>query len=58
MVLLPSASLGQQRFDSANAAADAVIEAAASHDSARLSAIFGPSGNAILTSGNSRPGSR
>jgi hypothetical protein len=52
MVLLPSASLAQQRFDSANAAAEAVIDAAASHDSARLSAIFGPLGNAILTSGN------
>jgi len=52
MVLLPSASLAQQRFDSAGVAAGAVIEAAASHDIARLSAIFGPQGNAILTSGN------
>jgi hypothetical protein len=52
MVLLPLASLAQRGFDSANAAADALIEAAARHDSAGLSAIFGPQGNAILTSGN------
>jgi hypothetical protein len=52
MVLLPTASLAQQRFDSALAAAEALIDAAASHDTSRLSGIFGPAGNAILTSGN------
>jgi hypothetical protein len=41
----------QERFESADAAAQAVIEAAAKHDTARLAAIFGPQGNAILTSG-------
>jgi Protein of unknown function (DUF2950) len=44
----------QQLFDSPDAAAQAVIEAADKHDTARLSAIFGPHGNAILTSG--KPG--
>lgn len=42
----------QQRFESADAAAQALIDGADKHDSARLSAIFGPLGNAILTSGN------
>ena len=42
----------QQRFDSADAAAQAVIDSAEKHDDVRLAAIFGPRGNAILTSGN------
>ena len=42
----------QQRFDSAEAAAQAVIDAADKHDNAQLSTIFGPQGGAILTSGN------
>ena len=42
----------QQRFDSADAAAQALIDGAEKHDGARLAAIFGPQGNAILTSGN------
>jgi len=42
----------QERFDSPDAAAQAVIDAAAKHDSARLASIFGPQANAILTSGN------
>lgn len=42
----------QQRFDSADAAAQALIDGARQHDRARLSAIFGPQGSAILTSGN------
>lgn len=45
-------AFAQQSFDSADAAAQAVIEAADKHDTARLTAIFGPEGNAILTSGN------
>ena len=46
-------SSAQQRFDSAEAAADAVISAAEAHDSARLSAILGQGARAILTSGDS-----
>lgn len=44
--------LAQQRFDSPDTAAQAVIDSAEKHDGARLAAIFGPQGNAILTSGN------
>jgi hypothetical protein len=45
-------SIAQQRFDTADAAAQALIEAAEQNDSGRLAAIFGPQGSAILTSGN------
>lgn len=45
-------SLAQERFDSADAAAQALIEAAASHDSGRLMAIIGPQAKGILTSGS------
>ncbi|MGO9261877.1 MAG: DUF2950 family protein [Bryobacteraceae bacterium] len=45
-------SIAQERFDSAEAAAKAVIDAADNHDSARLSAIFGPHGKEVLTSGD------
>jgi len=45
------ATFAQERFDSADAAAQAAIEGAEKHDTARLAAIFGPQGNAILTSG-------
>jgi hypothetical protein len=45
-------SFAQQSFDTADAAAQAVIDAAGSHDGSRLTAIFGPQGNAILSSGN------
>jgi Protein of unknown function (DUF2950) len=45
-------SFAQERFDSAEAAAQAVINAVDSHDSARLAAIFGPQAKGILTSGN------
>jgi hypothetical protein len=41
----------QQRFESAEAAAQALISAAESHNSARLSALFGPRAARILTSG-------
>ena len=45
-------SIAQERFDSADAAAQAVIDAADAHDSARLSAIFGPRAKETLTSGD------
>ncbi len=44
--------MAQERFSSAEAAAQAVIDAAAGHDSVRLSAILGPRATGILTSGN------
>jgi hypothetical protein len=46
-------SIAQKRFDSPEAAAQAVIDAADNHDSARLSAIFGPRAKGLLTSGDS-----
>jgi len=49
---LAAPAIAQQRFDSAEAAAQAAINGAEKHDGARLAAIFGPQGNAILTSGN------
>jgi hypothetical protein len=49
---LAAPSHAQQRFDSAAAAAQAAVDGAEKHDSARLASIFGPQGNAILTSGN------
>jgi len=42
----------QQTFDSADAAAQAVIDSAEKHEAAKLAAIFGPQGNAILSSGD------
>jgi len=45
-------SNAQEHFDSAEAAAQAAIQAAQAHDSARLSAIFGPGAKEILTSGD------
>ncbi len=44
-------SIAQERFDSPEAAAQAVINAVDHHDSARISAIFGPQAKGILTSG-------
>ncbi len=44
--------VAQERFDSAEAAAQAAIDAAANHDSARLTAIFGPRATEVLTSGS------
>lgn len=44
--------MAQQRFDSAEAAAQALIDAVEHHDAARLSSIFGPQAKGILTSGN------
>jgi hypothetical protein len=45
-------TVAQERFDSAEAAAQAVIDAADANDSARLSAIFGPQAKETLTSGD------
>ncbi len=45
-------AVAQERFNSAEAAAQAVIDAAGSHDSARLFAILGPRAAGILTSGS------
>jgi hypothetical protein len=45
-------AMAQERFDSPEAAAQAVIEAANNHDSARLTAVLGAEARAILTSGD------
>jgi len=45
-------SVAQERFDSPEAAVQAVIEAADNRDFTRLSAIFGPKAMGILTSGD------
>ena len=50
--ILAAPCFAQQRFDSPEEAVGAVLQAAASHDRARMAAIFGPMGNSILTSGN------
>jgi hypothetical protein len=44
--------LAQEHFDSAEAAAQALINAANNHDSARLSAVLGPEAQATLSSGD------
>jgi hypothetical protein len=49
---LGAPAVAQQRFDSADAAAQALIDGAEKHDAAALSAILGPKGNDILSSGN------
>jgi hypothetical protein len=45
-------SFAQEGFDSPEAAATAIIDAADSHDSTKLSAILGPQAKGILTTGN------
>ncbi len=45
-------SFAQEHFDSADAAANALIDAVSSHDTARMSAILGPTAKAVLSSGN------
>lgn len=45
-------AFSQERFDSPEAASQALIDAAASHDAARLAAIMGPQAKGILTSGS------
>jgi len=54
LALAPAAqrAWAQQTFDTPESAAEALIGGAAAHDGAKLAAIFGPKGNAILTSGN------
>ena len=51
---LPAISFGQtpKTFDSAEAAAQALMEAAEKDDVAGLSALFGPAGSTVLTSGD------
>ena len=46
-------SLARERFDSAEAAAKAIIDAADNRDFTRLSALLGPQATRILTSGDS-----
>jgi hypothetical protein len=46
------AAPAQAAFDSAEAAAQALIDAAAKNDTAQLANIFGPNGQQILTSGD------
>lgn len=48
---LAASCAAQEKFDSADAAAKALIEAVDRHDAARMSAILGPQGKGILTSG-------
>ena len=45
-------AMAQERFDSPEAAAEAVIDAANTHDAARLTAVLGAEARAILTSGD------
>ncbi len=45
-------TIAQERFDSPEAAAQAIIAAAESHDSTRLAAILGPQAKGVLTSGS------
>jgi hypothetical protein len=53
VIVCAAPSIAQERFDSPEAAAQAVIDAAEHQDSARLSAIFGSRATGILTSGDS-----
>ena len=52
LILFAAPVIAQERFDSAEAAAQAIIDAAENHDSARLAAIIGPQSKGILTSGD------
>jgi len=54
IVWLPAISFGQtpKTFDSADAAARALIQAAEKDDAAGLSGLFGPAGKDVLTSGD------
>ncbi|HEV2445670.1 MAG TPA: DUF2950 family protein [Candidatus Sulfopaludibacter sp.] len=44
-------AIGQEQFDTPEAAAQALMDAASSHDAARLASIMGPQAGGILTSG-------
>ena len=50
--VVSAAAFGQQTFDSPESAAQAVIQAAESHDETKLASLFGPDGKYILTSGD------
>lgn len=52
-ILCSAPAFAQQKFDSPESAAQAVIEAAGNHDAARLTAIFGPNAKDLLTSPHS-----
>jgi hypothetical protein len=52
MAIAIAPAMAQERFDSPEAAAQAVIDAANNHDSARLTAVLGAAARAILTSGD------
>lgn len=53
MAMLGAApSFAQERFDSSEAAAQALIDAVEQHDSARLIAILGPGAKGVLTCGD------
>jgi hypothetical protein len=48
----PAAAPGEKSFDSPQQAADALVQAVASDDTAAMLAIFGPSGKKIVSSGD------
>src|ERR1022692_1325288 len=48
----PGGVLAQRQFDSAQDAAETLINATAKNDIAQIAAIFGPQGKSILSSGN------
>lgn len=52
LLVLAVPAVAQLRFPTSEAAAQALVEAAERHDSARLAAILGPQAGAVLTSGN------
>ncbi len=52
VIAVAATCLAQERFDTSEAAAQAVIDAAGRHDAARLSAILGPHAPEVLSSGN------
>lgn len=51
-VVCAAPAFAQESFDTPDAAAQAIIDAADSHDTARLKAIIGPQRSGILTSGS------
>jgi hypothetical protein len=51
-LILAQTARAQKAFDTPEAAAQALIQAAANNDTAQLAEIFGPQGKSLLTSGN------
>jgi hypothetical protein len=51
---LVAPSFGQQRFDSADAAAQAIIDAAGRNDTAQLHVILGPKGTSVVSCGDAQ----